>query len=774
MGLAYQALARVKQPTYQRDYIPFSGFTLGLHTDVRPTQLKMSELAECINFDNLNPAGLHKSRGAINKYSTVATTSNSAVKAFKKVYIGSTAYELLVDAAYKIYYLDGDLEPVAIGTLEGDTQIVAYNGVAILLDGSFIKYLDGVSAIKIAYDDGTGPSGYQFNNRAGSNDVTLELGNGTNTRIAYKFTSQAWDAGYTIPATTVSVKISAVGSPTGAITANLRKVSDNSVIATGTLVADVASELTDVAAFESVKLTVSTQMSPSIAYYMSIEHSGGDGSNHVLVHCTTVSGGTFAYPYDGSWTLDNAKKPLMGLRPGMPPKAAFGEVWRRRLHVAGDPDNPAYDWMCNLTHLDWSTPDGGGYVPAVDEDANSFPIGGISIIFNDLLVYGKQNHPYICRMIGDSPNNYELPVLFQKIWSTHKTLINIINDVWSASFDGVVPISGVEQYGDLRVKYASERVANLLQQNWDTDTAIAGYYPAAGQYWLVMPTHHKVLACRAKLPATDPNDGGRVFPWFEIELYRDAFVRAAYQWTFSSDGSNEYYVELAGGGDPGIVVSPDYLTVDNVKRTKGTAGSLGDHAWGYGDNDTLGYSTVYFRDDTGDPDATGLDIRSILVPTSLSDEGGAIFIGGSDGFVYYFDSDEYKDQGVHQVLPRLKGPMLNMPFKYVNFDDFQLLASSLTGANTSIDIYKDGAYLTPFFTFSSNIAVSDTLTLGEATMALDDALFLLGAGGFQYLPAWRHINLNARAIQVGINSIRMAGEPVYLDGFILQYRVLQQ
>ncbi|KKM98899.1 hypothetical protein LCGC14_1153260 [marine sediment metagenome] len=769
--MGYQALLKVGRPSYKWGDIDFSGFALGLNTSVRPTQLKLTELAQCINFININPAGYHKTRGAINKYTNSATTNNSPVKAFKKVFIGSTSYELLIDAAYKVYYLDGSLDPVAIGTLEGDGQIIGFNGVAVLLDGSFIKYLDGVSAIKIAYDDGTGPSGYQFNNRAGDNDSTLELGNGTNTRIAYKFTSQAWTAGYTIPATTVIVKVSAQGTPNAsAITASLRKVSDNSIIATGTLIDD-ASDLTSVAEELSVEMTVSSEMLPSIAYYMSIEHTGGDGANNVLIHCTDVSGGAYAYYWTGSWNLDNTAQPLMGMRPGIPPKAAFGDVWAHRLHVAGDPDNPAYDWFCNLTHLDWSTPDGGGYVAAVDEDAQSFPIGGISTIFTDLLVYGKQDHPYICNMIGDTPADYELPVMFQKVWSTHKTLISSVNDVWAASYEGVMPITGVELYGDLRVKTASDRIINLLQAYWDTDTALAGFYPKESQYWLVLPTYHRVLVCRTKFPATDPDDGGPVYPWFELELYRDRLRRSAYKWTASGSGTNEYHAEIAAGGDPSIAVSPDFITVDGVKWAKGTLGSLSDHTWGFGDNDTLGYSSVYLRDDSGDPDTTEIDVRSILVPTCLANESGVIFIGGSDGFVYHFDSDEYKDQGLHQILPRLRGPYVSLAYKNVNFDDLQLLASSLTGAGLSINLYKNDAYLTPFQTVLMNLAVSDALTLGEATMDLGDALFTLGA---PTNPIWRHLNFNARSVQIGVTNVSLAGEPVYINGFGLKYRYLSQ
>ena len=41
----------------------------------------------------------------------------------------------------------------------------------------------------------------------------------------------------------------------------------------------------------------------------------------------------------------------------------------------------------------------------------------------------------------------------------------------------------------------------------------------------------------------------------------------------------------------------------------GTVGSLVDHGWDWGDNDSLGYSTLYVRDDTGDPDTSGVLIE---------------------------------------------------------------------------------------------------------------------------------------------------------------------
>lgn len=81
----------------------------------------------------------------------------------------------------------------------------------------------------------------------------------------------------------------------------------------------------------------------------------------------------------------------------------------------------------------------------------------------------------------------------------------------------------------------------------------------------------------------------------------------AYRWQVSGSGTNEYYVRNVGGTNPEIVATPPTsggIYVNGVAATKGTLGSLAAGEWGYGDNDTLGYSTIYVRlADGADPDA---------------------------------------------------------------------------------------------------------------------------------------------------------------------------
>jgi len=84
---------------------------------------------------------------------------------------------------------------------------------------------------------------------------------------------------------------------------------------------------------------------------------------------------------------------------------------------------------------------------------------------------------------------------------------------------------------------------------------------------------------------------------------------ATYKWTASGSGTNEYYCEAAAGGDPGLVEG-DCVWMDTVRLTEGTLGSLADHEWAWGDNDSLGYSTFYIRDNSGDPDTSGVAIEA--------------------------------------------------------------------------------------------------------------------------------------------------------------------
>ena len=93
---------------------------------------------------------------------------------------------------------------------------------------------------------------------------------------------------------------------------------------------------------------------------------------------------------------------------------------------------------------------------------------------------------------------------------------------------------------------------------------------------------------------------------------------AAFKWTASGSGTNEYYLEAAAGGTPGIT-EPKQVFIDDVRCgfAAKAPGALDDHDFAWGDNDTLGYNTVYVRDDTGDPDTSGVQIDASVGPYYL-------------------------------------------------------------------------------------------------------------------------------------------------------------
>lgn len=756
-------LARLRPRVARPRRLRLARFRFGLNTKLPPAEINGAELSELVNY-LVRPGGRLETRPAISRYSSAAMSG--PVAAIGRARIGATTYVLAADASHKLYYLDAALGPVLIGTLEGRPQIVSFNGVAIVMDGGYLKYLDNVSAIKLAYDDGDGAAGCQFDTTADPDEAAIALGDGTNARVAYRFTSQSWTAGYTIAPTTAKAKLSAAGTPpAAAVTAKLRRASDDAVLATAELVAD-ASTLTATAEIFTADFTVTTPMSPATAYYLSIEYSGGDAANHVKVHCRQVASGGHAYVYGSSWSAVATRDPLAAVKPGRPPKASFGVVNDLRLHLVS-PDRPGGVYLCNYTHLDWSTPGHAGWLGVIDDHATSFPVGAICPLYGKLLVYGTAEAPYICRLTGASFADFAWEMLFQRIWSTHRLLKNVISDLWSASSDGVDALTGVQEYGDLRARRESDPVEDRLRRYFDEDTAMAGYYGPDGQYWLVMPGYHRVLVARVAPPEPD-RSGIRRYPWCEYELYREDFSDARYAWEASST-AGEHYLTAAGGGDPGIA-EPDFVTADDVLVGRKTPGSLSSRTWGYGDNDSLGFSTLYYRDPDGSPADTAVVLRSVLVPTAMDDSADPLLLGGSDGHVYQVDAAAYKDVGAVCVNPRWRTGYVEMPFAEANVDGLQLLASSRYGIDMTVQVFINGYEHDPFYQWAMARPVSDALTLAEATMTLAEARFLLAAG--DTVP-WHQLNINLHSIMLRGCRMTVIGRPTYFDGVVVRYRPLQ-
>jgi hypothetical protein len=96
------------------------------------------------------------------------------------------------------------------------------------------------------------------------------------------------------------------------------------------------------------------------------------------------------------------------------------------------------------------------------------------------------------------------------------------------------------------------------------------------------------------------NNNGGGFVWFPLRT-------SAYKFSPSGAGTDEYYVELAAGGDPGLTEAKDvYLDGWFNQAINGTGGSLNAEEWDWGDWDARGWNTVQVRlADGADPDTKG-------------------------------------------------------------------------------------------------------------------------------------------------------------------------
>ena len=108
-------------------------------------------------------------------------------------------------------------------------------------------------------------------------------------------------------------------------------------------------------------------------------------------------------------------------------------------------------------------------------------------------------------------------------------------------------------------------------------------------------------------------------------------VNASYQWTASGSGINEFYLEAAGGGDPGFP-DPEIMIENGSEMAAGSVGSLAAGEFDFGDNDTLGFNSIYVRlSDGADPD-TKSDGFVLAGSNPGADGSGLNEPAGADGY----------------------------------------------------------------------------------------------------------------------------------------------
>lgn len=478
------SIASRPQPT--PEIIKYGLWSDGLVTEYQPEQMTQSQLFEALNMLIVGPGILRTRNGS----SLVCSGCTGDIVQVDDIKVGGTWYTIMSDTDNKLYY-NSSGTATAIATLEGEARFVGFMGLLIIFDGSYIKSWNGTT-VSILYDNGTGAvSPYQVNKRFETPTTNKPLGNGTITTVELPFTSQAWDAGYTIPPTHVYAQLHKAGvtaTPTGTIIATIKTAGGTTIAskAISTTVADITTDASGEeyeAIFTSADVT--TPMSPNTAYKIVLSYSGGDASNYVNVNAV------------------DASTPMLSLQPGRPPKAVFGLVHDDRLHciegLAGT--NPSYRWYCAAgNQLDWSTTNGGGYTACIDSSATNYPIAGMASWNDDLWFFGSPRQPFLGKQTGTTPSAWAIIQTMQKVSGDYRSIIVTPDNIVFAHPSGIDMVTAVQESSDIAAESQADNIRSSIQQYF-TSAAVAGYDPEWGVYLLKMVGSDDVYAVHTRAKA---------------------------------------------------------------------------------------------------------------------------------------------------------------------------------------------------------------------------------------------------------------------------------
>jgi len=243
------------------------------------------------------------------------------------------------------------------------------------------------------------------------------------------------------------------------------------------------------------------------------------------------------------------------------------------------------------------------------------------------------------------PQVYVFSDTFNYTTGTTITLPNEVDAVTEYSVS-VIPTSRAGAIGDIYVTKTTTNFVVKCSENNTTDTfaAVVYYIGDVSNYggsiyrrWYVSPdssiTDHGnasttgslawVAAQISSSPAVIEMPGNKTYqikqnvtladnilyhPQPGAIINTDFSIRDSnYQWNLSGSGTGEYYLQASGGGNPNIN-QPATVIEDSSRMTEGSAGSLAVGEWDWGNNDSLGYSTIYVRiTGSGDPDSEAAD-----------------------------------------------------------------------------------------------------------------------------------------------------------------------
>ncbi len=470
--------------------LTFGPWPRGLLIDRQAEQAKKSDLLEALNMV-LIEEGIARTRDGS---ALVCSGCTGKITQAEIVTVGGEWMIILVDSDNKLYRQDGAGVQLIQEFASGPVRFLSYMEGLLIFDGQGPKFWDGRS-IRICFDDGVGDVGpYQFSNRFEADTKSIAIRAGEPHSIP--FTSADWSAGYGIPPTVFFARMRKVGSPAGPVKILVKLAGAH--IAAGDLSVPAEKFVTDETGSEYEVLfdeggvvmdedrimldtdLMTEYMMPNTDYVIEIDFPTGDADNYVELRLT------------------DKDEPVTALRPGPPPKAHFGAISKGKAFTV-DLANPGEINYCAAGNpFDWSTPNGGGKMGAVDDSASNFPVGAVVEFFGVLYIYGTSKQPYLARLLGDTPADYRIQKIVDNISADQKSIVVSPDNIWFLHPTGVDSVKAVQEHGDIAVSTQTDSVKDVIHKYF-SHGAVAGYDPAWGLYCLKMEGTDDIFVVHTRL-----------------------------------------------------------------------------------------------------------------------------------------------------------------------------------------------------------------------------------------------------------------------------------
>ncbi len=681
--------------------IMFGPWPKGEHNERRAEQLKANELSSSLNMIIVEDGTLRTRIGLTEKM----TGMDGDVVDVLDANVGGTWYHFAVDndaGTYKLWFDEsGSGTATAIASLGGEARLLSFMGLLFIMDGGHMRMITsmtfaawvtttvyaigdlvtnsnvgyrciaahtagdlddepGVGAVAstyweehwddIVYDTGGGTTEpYQYTNRGGSDDTTLDIDN-VNDRVGQKITTHDWDTDDDMPATHGYVTLSKSGAPTGDVNCVIRLVSDDSAVVT--TVIEQGENITGVAVEYDFAITPADRtkwLAKNTAYYFSIECADTDAAKKIHVHCTTVASGGLAYEYPagaGPWANDATANCIVALKPGHGAGGHFvdGIVWEDRMYCieGASGTSPSAIHYCNAgNHLDWSTPSAGGVFYCIDESTTNFPVGGLVEFYDAVWVFGLQKQPFMGKLTG-SPGTYAIENTLQELSGHYKTLISTPESAWHLHKAGIGSVRTIQEYGDVRASAEALGWRSIISDNYDT-TAFSGYEPNFGTYLVKLNGYDEILAVSTQVIAGAARGQVRV-PFspvtrWELAITDDptCFGRGEGICYVGTDAGKTYYFDPTAFEDDDVAIT--FLAKPNFQSTKFGQAEAMKVNW-----NTMGkfggtFNLKFYRNHN----QTAFLTKSITVPWDTSVDVTEMTMSVQD-MLFLVDPDKYHDR----------------------------------------------------------------------------------------------------------------------------------